>query len=117
VAKDPFKVRLGRLLRTARERQGRTQAQVGEAVRITPEAISRIERGLAAPKAQTLLELMVALGVQRDDLLTRGQLKARERLFTSPVLGIAYKLAGATPRQLRMIARIVGVLLSDGDDA
>ena len=85
---NQFKKQLGGALRRAREHRGQTQAQVAESIGISVEAYSRIERGVTAPAASTLLALMNVLDLERDDLLKRKTL-TRKSPYPKEIMAIA----------------------------
>lgn len=74
--RTPPSSRLGSSLRLARERAGRTQAQLAELAGIADATISRLERGRLNPSAELLSKLAGALGVSVDDLMKRAVIKA-----------------------------------------
>lgn len=61
--------RFARELRAARQARQWTQAELAERVGIAVEVCGRLERGVALPRADTLVRLAAALGVSADDLL------------------------------------------------
>jgi transcriptional regulator with XRE-family HTH domain len=62
-----FASRLGLLLR---ERRGeRTQIDVAGAIGLSDSSYSAYERGVALPTIETLVRLLVALGIGPDELL------------------------------------------------
>lgn len=52
----------GRRLRQLRRQKGLSQAQLAEAIGVSPEFVSNMERGVNAPSFGTLERLSVALG-------------------------------------------------------
>ena len=60
---------LSEALRRARESGGWTQAELAERAGLAVEAYGRLERGGVLPRAETLANLSVALGVSSDTLL------------------------------------------------
>jgi transcriptional regulator with XRE-family HTH domain len=63
-------MRIGHRVRGARKALGLKQQELADEVEVTPQHISRIELGQAAPSVQTLLKLGQRLGVTADYLLT-----------------------------------------------
>jgi transcriptional regulator with XRE-family HTH domain len=62
--------RFGIRLRTLRERQGFTQAQLGKRARLSQEYVARLETGTKAnPSLDVLLRLAKALAVKPGKLL------------------------------------------------
>ena len=61
---------LGCHIAERRRRLGLTQGQVADRLGITPQAVSKWERGLACPDVVYLDDLAHVLGVGIDELLT-----------------------------------------------
>jgi len=59
-----LKQQFGKRLKVIRGRKGMTQEQLADAVGLTVESISNIERGIHAPKFDNLEKLSLTLGVQ-----------------------------------------------------
>ena len=59
---------IGSLIRDRRKLLGLTQAQLGEAVGLTRQAIIAYERGGADPSGQTIMSIAAALGLSPGDL-------------------------------------------------
>ncbi|GIF77486.1 hypothetical protein Asi02nite_70040 [Asanoa siamensis] len=59
----------GRLLRRARQRQGRTLAEVAREARVSAQYLSEVERGRKEPSSEVLAAVCGALGVDLPDLL------------------------------------------------
>ena len=70
---------VGRNISTARRRLGLTQAQLAERLDIGQDALSRMEKGLIAPKMGRLRELAAALGCSVADLFREPEEGERER--------------------------------------
>jgi len=62
----------GRAVRQGRVRKGWTQEQVGKECGITGDMISKIERGVAGPKARTYKQLERVLGIPSKRFLNKG---------------------------------------------
>ena len=60
---------VGGRLRTLRTRAGLTQEQLAERAELAKDAISRMERGVQAPRLDTLIKLADALGVSLPTLV------------------------------------------------
>jgi transcriptional regulator with XRE-family HTH domain len=63
-------MKIGRHLRKAREALELTQQDLAHEIKVTPQHISRIELGQAAPSVEALFKLSQILGVSTDYLLT-----------------------------------------------
>jgi len=59
-----LKQQFGKRLKTLRGQKGMTQEQLADAVDLTVESISNIERGIHAPKFDNLEKLALILDVQ-----------------------------------------------------
>ena len=66
---------LGSRIAESRRERGLTQAEVADRMGVTPQAVSKWERGLACPDLVFLDDLSFVLGVSIDWLLT-GQKRA-----------------------------------------
>lgn len=55
--------KFGRRLAVLRQRSGKTQREVAAALDVTPQAVSKWERGLSCPDVLMLNDLASALGV------------------------------------------------------
>jgi transcriptional regulator with XRE-family HTH domain len=60
----------GKRLRILRKQRGFTQESLAEAISVSVDLISMIERGLRAPSFDTLERLATTLGVKVSDLFT-----------------------------------------------
>ncbi len=72
---DKLRHILGDMARAARLRQGLTQAEVAQQVRLEPAVYGRIERGKMTPSVPSLRRICATLGLSADALLS---LSARE---------------------------------------
>jgi transcriptional regulator with XRE-family HTH domain len=63
-------MRIGRHICKTREALGLKQNELAQAVKVTPQYISKLESGQATPSLEKLLLLSRALGVSTDYLLT-----------------------------------------------
>ena len=63
---------LGQLMRQARKSQGLSQEQLSERVEITPNYLSRIERGTENPTLDMLIRLADALEVEMWEIFDFG---------------------------------------------
>lgn len=96
----------GRNLRAQRERRGLTQREVARDLGIAVEAYGRLERGLALPRAQTLVALAELLDVSTDSLLGVAVARSRHSQTLVEEVGepkAAYRVAGRA--ELRRLVR------------
>jgi class 3 adenylate cyclase len=89
---------LGRRIRERREKQGLKQQDIANALQISPQAVSKWERGENAPDLATLGPLARLLGVSTDWLL--GVHEAG--LDTFPATVFASAISGAYRRSLEL---------------
>lgn len=100
--------RIGRQLRTLREKSGRTLAQVAEAAGLSERAVRELEAGRTNPSLTTVVGIAEALGVSLDELVAAARRNLPPADFTpAPAKGEA-----VLTRQLpnpRMRARLVNL--------
>lgn len=60
---------LGNRIHSRREELGLNQAELAEKSKLTQASISRIESGIIAPKATTLIALAIALDLAPNEFL------------------------------------------------
>jgi transcriptional regulator with XRE-family HTH domain len=65
----PYDKQFGLLLKTVREYRRLSQAQLGRLSGVTPEQISRLERGRHAPHPRTIVDLARAMEVPPEQLM------------------------------------------------
>ncbi|HJD97983.1 helix-turn-helix domain-containing protein [Mailhella massiliensis] len=70
--KQPLAVIVGANITAKRKHLGLNQAQFAEKLGIGPDSLSRIERGLAAPRFQTLEKMALILGCPVAELFLTG---------------------------------------------
>ena len=63
----------GRRLATLRHKTGKKQRQVAEELGVTPQAVSKWERGLSCPDILMLDELSASLGVSIAELFSGNE--------------------------------------------
>ena len=78
---------IGARIKAAREKAGMTQEDLAAALEMSPTHISVIERGVKAPKLETLVNIANTLNVSSDMLL--------QDVVTYSSDGIACELSGA----------------------
>lgn len=94
---------LGARIRDQREKRGLKQSDLGHALQISSQAVSKWERGENAPDIVTLPQLCKLLGVSSDWLLGRFQPDAdtfEATVFCSDMTGFARRAARLSPRDL-----------------
>lgn len=67
---DSLRLKFGRQLRRLRKRRDLTQEQLAEAIGVSVEFLSNIERGINAPSFETLEKLATTLEVSVAELFT-----------------------------------------------
>ena len=94
---------LGQRIRMRRERRGLRQADLSAALRVTPQAVSKWERGDNAPDISVLVRLAQLLDVSVEWLLDGGQAE-RETfeavVFVTAMEGYAARAAEQPPRAM-----------------
>ena len=70
--KQPLAVIVGANIMAKRKRMGMNQAQFAEKLGIGPDSLSRIERGLTAPRFQTLEKIALILECPVAELFLTG---------------------------------------------
>lgn len=98
--KKPINVEIGRRIQLSREQAGLTQEQLSEALGLTTQHLSTVERGVSGASVETLINLCGVLNVSSDWLL----LGKRDVPTTQSV---AARLAPLSEEQLRAVDRIV----------
>ena len=63
----------GRRLATLRQQSGKKQREVADELGVTPQAVSKWERGLSCPDILMLDELSTSLGVSIAALFNEGE--------------------------------------------
>lgn len=66
-------------LRTVRLAQGRSVREVAAAAGVDPAALSRIERGLRQPRADTLRRICAVLGLAKAEAMLGTLVPAQDR--------------------------------------
>lgn len=94
---------IGTRIRAFREKRGLKQHDIANALQVSPQAVSKWERGENAPDIALLVPLATLLGVSTDTLLGchEGQLDVFDAtVFFSNVEGYAKKSRAISPRSL-----------------
>ena len=93
---------LGQRIRAQRERLGLKQHDIANALQVSPQAVSKWERGENGPDIATLAPLAKLLGVSIDWLLDahgQSQDEFNATVFTSTILGAYEKSLNTRPRE------------------
>ncbi|MFN5511578.1 MAG: helix-turn-helix domain-containing protein [Burkholderiales bacterium] len=77
---ETFSRRVGVALALQRRSRGLSQQQVGEAIGVEPETISRMETGVISPSLKRLYQLAVVLDCPLDALLGRASVLPHDLL-------------------------------------
>ena len=68
-AKKEINIQIGERIKEARESSGRTQEQLAEAIEVSPQYFSDLERGVVGISIPTLKRLCTSLAVSSDQIL------------------------------------------------
>lgn len=99
---------VGGRIRELRAARGLTQAALAEVIGVTPEQISRIERGTREPRFATLQRMADALGVRVADLFATERAKALPKpQLADADNALPPELASAIAQCARLLARAV----------
>ncbi len=97
--------KLGQNVASYRKLAGLTQEQLAERVGVTPETISRLERGVAIPSLARIDDVAQALGVDLGDLV-RYRRRGSDK---TDVLARLHTLLAKRPRaELELILDLLG---------
>jgi transcriptional regulator with XRE-family HTH domain len=126
--RDVLATTLGRELRSARLSRGWTQAEVAERVGVAVEVYGRLERGMAVPRASTLVRLASVLEVSTDVLLglivrqaegadpkALAEQEAGYPDGETKVRNIVRRMQSASPSTLRLVADLLTSLASEAE--
>ena len=103
--------RLGSRIRQIRSRAGITQAQLAERVDISPEFMSRLERGQKAPRLNTAGKIADALGITMVELFEFDQVDNGEK--DDLLSAIQSLLATAEPDTLRLVLEVNRTIINN----
>ena len=98
---------VGAKIKYLREQRNLTQEQLAEAVNISTNHISVIERGLKTPKLDTFVDIVNALGVSADEVLVA--VIDKSVVMTSSVL--SQKLEELPVNEQRKMLNVIEALL------
>ena len=96
--------RLGNRIRELRNRAGITQSQLAERVDISPEFMSRLERGLKAPSLDTADKIATALGISLSELFDFGEVQVGEK--EELLMGLRSLLGDAELETVKLVVRV-----------
>lgn len=104
ISKDSLKLFLGLKLKKIRESKGYSLKEFSEKIQLSPSYLNEIEKGKKYPKADTLLEIANALGVNYNDLASTSvepEFQYIAEIINSPLLrSFPFDLFGITFRDL-----------------
>ncbi len=103
---EPDKKRIGRRIRTIRNKAGLTQEEFGERINLSKNHISDIERGVSLPTVRGLLSIYSCFGNTPDEILLGKR--------TPEVDEVTKKLGHLTPVGLRILRKQIENLLQEG---
>jgi class 3 adenylate cyclase len=107
---------LGNRIRSLREKRRLKQSDVANALQISPQAVSKWERGENAPDLAVLLDLSKVLGVTTDWLLGRGEPDRdtfEATVFCTALNGFAERAARQPPREVAAYANGIFHVLTE----
>ena len=111
---EQLKQNIGLRVKTARQQQGMTQAQLAEAIDKAFETISNIERGKTAPNFSTLYDIASVLGLPMREFfeLEEADLSdARQKLL----IQLNTMVSQMDDRQLNLLLKLGQVLKEDSE--
>jgi transcriptional regulator with XRE-family HTH domain len=95
---------LGRRINAYRGTAKLTQEELAERVGVTPETISRLERGTASTSVRTLVAIASALGVELRDL---ADFETIRPVQNQSLRALVRELEGRTPEEIRAVREIL----------
>lgn len=99
--KKEINVQIGQNIRSVRENAKLTQEQFAEAVEVSPQYVSDLERGVVGVSVGTLKRICTVLGVSSDRILFGSEAEA-------PLPGIGEKCRTLTGEQMTILSEIIG---------
>ena len=110
-------------IRAFREAANMYQSDLGKALGVTAQAVSKWELGKAEPDSESILKMCQVFGVTADQLLGQEHdeqmdetMALRERLRRDPSMRMLFDAAhNATPDQLRAAAAMLKALRGDNE--
>jgi len=104
-AKKEINIQIGERIKAARESAGRTQEQLAEAIDVSPQYISDLERGVVGISIPTLKRLCTSLAISSDQILF-------DRQTEQYAAAIGEKCRSLSDRQFHMVLDIIDRFLS-----
>jgi len=108
MALDPIHRDFGRRVRAARRTKGMSQEALADAVHMSPETISNVERGATTTRLVTIVSIAEALGVDVAALFGDPPAPARDHPLVEEIVGL---LAGRDPEILRAVLDQATILI------
>ena len=102
--KKEVNIQIGEQIKAAREEAGQTQEQLAEAIEVSPQYISDLERGVVGISVSTLKRLCVCLAISSDRILFDWQAEGY-------ALAIGERCKGLSNRQFRQVLEILDRLI------
>ena len=103
--KKEINIQIGEQIKLSREDRGLTQEQLAEAIEVSPQYISDLERGVVGISIPTLKRLCACLRVSSDRILF-------DRKTEQISAAIGEKCRGLSDSQFRMLLDIIDRFLS-----
>lgn len=103
--KKEINIQIGEQIKLSREESGLTQEQLAEAIDVSPQYISDLERGVVGISIPTLKRLCTHLGVSSDRILF-------DRKTEQFCAAVGEKCRGLSDSQIRMLLDIIDRFLS-----
>ena len=107
--KKPLNIAIGKRIQQSRERAGLTQEDLAERIERSTQFVSTIERGLAGPSLETVLNICNVLQVSTEWIL-RGRAALPEA--DAMVSALEGKFSSLSVQQLRLIGQLADDLLA-----
>lgn len=93
---------IGRAVAAKRIKNGLTQGRLGEIIKVEPETISRIERGVSLSPISRLSDIADALDCPLSDLLRDGSPRVSDR-----ALSLAAQLQLLSEADVRLLSEMI----------
>ena len=103
---------IGQRIKQAREAKGLTQEQLAEKVALSASHISVIERGIKAPRLETLVDILNVLQVDANFILT-DVLSVSNQIVSSL---LSHKLSLLPETHQKKILRVLDTLIQEIND-
>lgn len=92
MAGSDFAERLGTAIAVRRRARSLTQEQFAEAIGVSPEWVSRMERGVGLPSLEVLAQISAAVGSPMADLVAAAESAAGGRAVVQELDAVAREL-------------------------